>query len=84
MDFDDLPPDASLAGVHRELVALAPALADVPMLLVPSASSNIVDSRSETELRGLTGVHAYLWLEHAADAPEIGCRLRERAILAAE
>lgn len=82
LDFDHLPPNASLEDVARQLTEVIPALAQAPMVLIPSASSHIYDTSADTQLRGLSGVHVYIWLENAGDAPEIGARLRDHMILA--
>ena len=81
LDFDHLPPDTTLVDVALILTELVPAFGRAPMVLVPSASSLISDTGTGRAITGLRGVHAYVWVESASEAPEIGARLRDRMIL---
>jgi hypothetical protein len=77
-DFDGLPAAVSeideLETFIRQLIGR-----DVPMVVVPSSSSNIYNG--DTRVRGLHGVHAYIAVERGTDIPEIAQRLRTRAVL---
>jgi hypothetical protein len=84
LDLKDAPSwvaPTSIEDARSRLIGIAPELAAVPMLALPSASANIFKSGTDDCLRGLTGIRIYVWLQCAADIPEIGRRLHERLIL---
>lgn len=81
-------PDAqrpnSLDEVRTRLIHAVPALAAVPTVALPSASSQIFDARTGACVRGLTGMRVYVAVARGTEIPELGARLRDRLVLSGD
>src|SRR5262249_14225002 len=72
----------TIEQLREVLIAVVPALDDVPMLGLPSASACLYAADTGEQLRGLTGARFYVPVACAADIPLMGKRLFERLVLA--
>jgi hypothetical protein len=74
LDYDPAPDRKPLtrAKLVKIVRSACPALAEVQMLWWPSASSNIVNTETEEELRGIRGQRLYIMVRDAGDIPRAG------------
>ncbi len=87
IDLKDLPEAiATRVGaltmdrLREILIDVAPALSEVPMLAMPSASAFLYRASDHTCLRGLTGARFYVLAANAKEIPMLGRRLHERLV----
>lgn len=77
LDYD--PPKGGEALERDDLIAAirgaVPFLADVEMLWRPSSSSNIMNTDTLVQLRGIAGQRLYLIVDQAARIPDIGAAI---------
>jgi hypothetical protein len=65
-------PFATAADVRHSLITVCPALAPAPMLIMPSARSFVYDTRTDAEIIGPRGWHAYVPAVDGSDIPRAG------------
>jgi hypothetical protein len=74
LDYDPAPDSKPLtrAKLVKMVRSACPALATIQMLWWPSASSNIVNTETGEELRGIRGQRLYIMVSDASDIPRAG------------
>jgi len=71
----------TIDGLRQVLIAAMPQLADVPMIGWFSASANLYRTDTKAQIHGVTGARFYVYVEHAAEIPQLAALLHSKLLL---